>query len=234
MIQAGDLADLRQRGARAVPSPAPEKSEPCPRHRTQANSVAAVQTRGVVDVAMVQTLARKDDITSLTNGYGLAVADECHQHSHSGIRTRRHISHSTPIARPDRHPTDATNSSTSSHSKSAQSGAPSRVLHKTLTTTKHHSSTSITQKRYQDQGRHPSGGRPPIRRAWSCPSRARRSGAPVDAAAAAASPRQPPAGDRRNLSCRTAGCCPVGVIRCVPSWIPAFVLCGAPCCESGA
>ncbi len=61
------------------------------------------------------------------------------------------MSHSTPIARPDRHPTDATNSTTSSHSKSAQSGAPSRVLHKTLTTTKHHSSTSITQKRYQDQ-----------------------------------------------------------------------------------
>ncbi|WP_160097088.1 hypothetical protein [Kibdelosporangium aridum] len=40
--------------------------------------MAAVQTRSVVDVAMVQTLARKDDITSLTNGYGLAVADECH------------------------------------------------------------------------------------------------------------------------------------------------------------
>ncbi|ONI81381.1 helicase [Actinosynnema sp. ALI-1.44] len=36
------------------------------------------KTRGVIDVAMLQTLARKDDIDSLTNGYGLVVADECH------------------------------------------------------------------------------------------------------------------------------------------------------------
>jgi len=36
------------------------------------------KTRGVVDVAMLQTLARKDDISSLTSGYGLVVADECH------------------------------------------------------------------------------------------------------------------------------------------------------------
>jgi hypothetical protein len=36
------------------------------------------KTRGVVDVAMLQTLARKDDIASLTSGYGLVIADECH------------------------------------------------------------------------------------------------------------------------------------------------------------
>ena len=36
------------------------------------------KTRGVVDVAMLQTLARRDDIASLTSGYGLVVADECH------------------------------------------------------------------------------------------------------------------------------------------------------------
>lgn len=36
------------------------------------------KTRGVVDVAMLQSLARKDDIASLTSGYGLVVADECH------------------------------------------------------------------------------------------------------------------------------------------------------------
>jgi len=36
------------------------------------------KTRGVVDVAMLQTLARKDDIASLTGGYGLVIADECH------------------------------------------------------------------------------------------------------------------------------------------------------------
>jgi superfamily II DNA or RNA helicase len=36
------------------------------------------KTRGVVDVAMLQTLARRDGIASLTSGYGLVVADECH------------------------------------------------------------------------------------------------------------------------------------------------------------
>jgi superfamily II DNA or RNA helicase len=36
------------------------------------------KTRGVIDVAMLQTLARKDDIAALTNGYGLVIADECH------------------------------------------------------------------------------------------------------------------------------------------------------------
>jgi superfamily II DNA or RNA helicase len=36
------------------------------------------RTRDVIDVAMLQTLARKDDIASLTGGYGLVVADECH------------------------------------------------------------------------------------------------------------------------------------------------------------
>lgn len=36
------------------------------------------KTRGVVDVAMLQTLARKDDIGSLAGGYGLVIADECH------------------------------------------------------------------------------------------------------------------------------------------------------------
>jgi superfamily II DNA or RNA helicase len=36
------------------------------------------KTRGVVDVAMLQTLARKADIAQLTSGYGLVVVDECH------------------------------------------------------------------------------------------------------------------------------------------------------------
>jgi len=36
------------------------------------------KVRGIVDVAMLQTLARKDDLTSLVGGYGLVVADECH------------------------------------------------------------------------------------------------------------------------------------------------------------
>ncbi|MCA1677069.1 MAG: DEAD/DEAH box helicase family protein, partial [Actinobacteria bacterium] len=33
---------------------------------------------GVVDIAMLQTLTRKEDIGSLTSDYGLVVADECH------------------------------------------------------------------------------------------------------------------------------------------------------------
>lgn len=33
---------------------------------------------GVVDVATVQTLARRDDVTELTSRYGLLVVDECH------------------------------------------------------------------------------------------------------------------------------------------------------------
>lgn len=33
---------------------------------------------GAVDVAMVQTLARRGDLEALTCGYGLVVVDECH------------------------------------------------------------------------------------------------------------------------------------------------------------
>ena len=36
------------------------------------------KTRGVVDVAMLQTLARKTDIEQHTSGYGLVIVDECH------------------------------------------------------------------------------------------------------------------------------------------------------------
>jgi superfamily II DNA or RNA helicase len=36
------------------------------------------KTRGEVDVAMLQTLARKTDIEQFTSGYGLVVVDECH------------------------------------------------------------------------------------------------------------------------------------------------------------
>jgi hypothetical protein len=34
--------------------------------------------RGTVDVAMLQTLARRDDLAELTATYGLVVVDECH------------------------------------------------------------------------------------------------------------------------------------------------------------
>ena len=34
--------------------------------------------RGSIDVAMLQTLARRDDVRQLTDGYGFVVVDECH------------------------------------------------------------------------------------------------------------------------------------------------------------
>jgi superfamily II DNA or RNA helicase len=36
------------------------------------------KTRGVIDIATLQTLARRDDLASLISGYGFVVVDECH------------------------------------------------------------------------------------------------------------------------------------------------------------
>ena len=36
------------------------------------------RARGIVDIATVQSLARRDDIAELTAGYGLVIVDECH------------------------------------------------------------------------------------------------------------------------------------------------------------
>jgi len=36
------------------------------------------RTTAIVDVAMVQSLARRDDITDITSAYGLVIVDECH------------------------------------------------------------------------------------------------------------------------------------------------------------
>jgi superfamily II DNA or RNA helicase len=36
------------------------------------------KTRGIIDIATLQTLARTDDIKTLTSRYGLVVVDECH------------------------------------------------------------------------------------------------------------------------------------------------------------
>ena len=36
------------------------------------------RTTGIVDVAMVQSLARRDDIGEITSAYGLVIVDECH------------------------------------------------------------------------------------------------------------------------------------------------------------
>ncbi|MGA8726229.1 MAG: DEAD/DEAH box helicase family protein [Acidimicrobiales bacterium] len=36
------------------------------------------RAKGVIDIAMAQSLARRDDLEELTTGYGLVVVDECH------------------------------------------------------------------------------------------------------------------------------------------------------------
>ena len=36
------------------------------------------KTKGIIDVVTLQTLARRTDIPTLTAGYGLVIADECH------------------------------------------------------------------------------------------------------------------------------------------------------------
>jgi superfamily II DNA or RNA helicase len=54
------------------------------------------KTTGVIDIATLQTLSRRDDLTELTAGYGLVVVDECHhvpaaafEHAVRQIRARR-------------------------------------------------------------------------------------------------------------------------------------------------
>jgi superfamily II DNA or RNA helicase len=49
-------------------------------NRRQIGVVGAGRSRlrGIVDIAMVQSLARRDDIAEMTAGYGFVVVDECH------------------------------------------------------------------------------------------------------------------------------------------------------------
>ena len=47
----------------------------------------AGRLRGVVDVAMVQSLARREDIRELTSGYGFVIVDECHRAPRGAIFT---------------------------------------------------------------------------------------------------------------------------------------------------
>jgi superfamily II DNA or RNA helicase len=44
--------------------------------------------RGTIDIATLQTLARRTDVGALTASYGLMVADECHHVP--AVPTRRH------------------------------------------------------------------------------------------------------------------------------------------------
>ena len=43
-----------------------------------AGQLGGGRVRGTVDVATLQTLARRDDLAELTKRYGLVVVDECH------------------------------------------------------------------------------------------------------------------------------------------------------------
>jgi superfamily II DNA or RNA helicase len=49
-------------------------------NRKQIGVMGAGRSRphGIVDIAMVQSLARRDDVAGMTAGYGLVVVDECH------------------------------------------------------------------------------------------------------------------------------------------------------------
>ncbi|MDQ2881056.1 MAG: hypothetical protein M3Y48_07350 [Actinomycetota bacterium] len=62
------------------------------------------KTRGVIDVAMLQTLARKTDVEQLTSGYELIVVDGCHHIPRRGVRARCQTDPGPPLARAHRHP----------------------------------------------------------------------------------------------------------------------------------
>ena len=65
------------------------------------------KTAGIVDVATLQTLARRDDLAELTAGYGLVVVDECH---HVPAAAFENAVRQIPARRwlgPDRHPLPA-------------------------------------------------------------------------------------------------------------------------------
>jgi len=63
--------------------------------------------RGTVDVAMLQTLARRDDLAELTAGYGLVVVDECHHIPAAAFENAVRAGRREALARPDRHAVSA-------------------------------------------------------------------------------------------------------------------------------
>lgn len=54
------------------------------------------RARGIVDIAMVQSLARRDDLAELTAGYGLVIVDECH---HVPAATFERVAREIPVRR---------------------------------------------------------------------------------------------------------------------------------------
>ena len=62
------------------------------------------RTRGIVDIAMVQSLARRDDVAELTAGYGFVVVDECHHVPAVTFERVVRADRGTGLARPDGDP----------------------------------------------------------------------------------------------------------------------------------
>ena len=90
--------------------------------------------RGTVDVATLQTLARRDDLAELTAGYGFVVVDECHhipaaafENAVRQIGAKRWLGlTATPVpARPARRPDRAAARPGPAHHVGARSPAPS-------------------------------------------------------------------------------------------------------------
>jgi superfamily II DNA or RNA helicase len=58
---------------------------------------------GTVDIALLPSLARRDDIATLTQGYGHVIVDECHHLGARGVRTLGQTDRRAVLARPHRH-----------------------------------------------------------------------------------------------------------------------------------
>lgn len=107
--------------------------------------------RGTVDVAMLQTLARREDARALTAGYGLVVVDECHhlpaaafEHAVKQVPARRWIGlTATPYRRdklddliglqlgPVRHTLRATRPGTLEDTDTERAPEPALLVHPT-------------------------------------------------------------------------------------------------------
>ena len=62
------------------------------------------KTTGVIDIATLQTLSRREDLRELTAGYGLVVVDECHHVPAAAFEHAVKPDPGPPLARPHRDP----------------------------------------------------------------------------------------------------------------------------------
>jgi superfamily II DNA or RNA helicase len=101
---------------------------------------------GIVDVAMVQSLAKRDDVGELTAGYGLVIVDECHhvpavtfERAVAAIPVRRWIGlTATPYRRDGLQALMAMHCGPVRHTMTAPPGAALRVLDLIVHETDHH------------------------------------------------------------------------------------------------